>query len=342
MFLLGLILCYNALMPFLTFSELQLGFASAEEESAQAPDLLIEAYRSRSCNSSATEGRYFLVLGHKGAGKSAVGEHLRLKSHDDPLQFFTLALLGDFPFTQFKKIIPGDTEPEAKYPTAWAWILLIKLLDSFSKDVGAESSSSPKFPESARYPEAPWSSSVPELKHIVQTSSKNSFRVNLASVLDGNYEAQYEDRSLQLPFFVQRLQEICFSFRSDSRHLFIIDGLDDILTRRDIQYQSLAALLFEVGHLNREFRRNGTPAKILVLCRTDIFERLHTNKNKLRQDSAFNLDWYKNTREPSDSLLVKLVNLRARLQDPSIHDIFERFFPSVCKPLIVEFLLELT
>ncbi len=332
-------------MPYAHFKEFELGYASAEQESTEAPDLLIGGYLDYgNLIKEARDGPRFLFLGYKGSGKSAVNEHLRLIAENDPNLFVTSTFLADFPFTAFKKIIVGDNEPEAKYPTAWSWLLLVRLMASFADDEGSISNKSLEFTSAIQSLDALGLLPLPSLKQVVLTSSKNSFRVNLANIVENTYETTCEDHSLQLPFFVERMKGIATSFKSDSKHLLIIDGLDDILSKREIQYQSLAALVFEVASLNRAFRRSGAPAKIVLLCRTDLFERLpNANKNKVRQDSALNLDWYHNTREPMDSNLIKLVNLRARLQDPKTTDVFTQFFPSECdgRP-IREFLLELT
>jgi hypothetical protein len=84
----------------------------------------------------------------------------------------------------------------------------------------------------------------------------------------------------------------------------------------------------EVSRLNATFRKESVPAKILLLCRTDLFEKLPgANKNKLRQDSSINLDWYHDPREPGDSKLVRLVNLKARVTDRALADVFAAYFP---------------
>lgn len=80
--------------------------------------------------------------------------------------------------------------------------------------------------------------------------------------------------------------------------------------------------------LNIEFSERQVPAKIIVLCRTDLYERLPgPNKNKIRQDFAAELDWYHDPREPRDSGLYSLANLRAQLVFPQLEDVFQEFFP---------------
>jgi hypothetical protein len=117
------------------FKRIKFGYASAEKESAESPDLLVSGYFDlHDACSSAAHGPEFLFLGYKGSGKSAIGERLRLINEARHDVFINAIYLEDFPFTTFSKIIRGSDEPEAKYPTAWSWILLIYLLDSFSMD----------------------------------------------------------------------------------------------------------------------------------------------------------------------------------------------------------------
>jgi len=178
----------------------------------------------------------------------------------------------------------------------------------------------------------------------VIATSKRSFRINVPSELASGLERSTYERGPQIQFFVDRLRQVAQHLRSSARHLVVIDGLDDILTSRKAQFDALAALLLAASRLNLEFQRSGTNAKIIVLCRTDIYEKLPgANKNKIRQDSAVHLDWYKDPRQPEDSNLIKLVNLRAQLADSSITNLFQRFFPSQVEDRPVSpFLLELT
>ena len=67
----------------------------------------------------------------------------------------------------------------------------------------------------------------------------------------------------------------------------------------------------------------------MLLCRTDIFELLEgANKNKIRQDSAIDLDWYADRRSPARSLLVRIANLRASLAFGDKTDVFSEFLPT--------------
>ena len=141
----------------------------------------------------------------------------------------------------------------------------------------------------------------------------------------------------------EQLKELIEQTRTKNKHLLIIDGLDDVLTNRSVQYQSIAALIFETDRLNMQFLRSGSPCKIIVLCRTDLFEKLPgPNKNKLRQDSAFELDWYHDSREPRKSDLIALAKLRSSLTFEDISLFQDYFLPEVNGKSIEHFLLDHT
>lgn len=119
------------------FSDIAFGYSSAEAERSQDPGLLLEGHIDfRAASDEALNGQKYLFLGYKGAGKSSIAERIELTLSESFSDFVKLVSLADFPFTPFSKIIRGDAEPETKYPTAWSWILLVYLLESFAKDEG--------------------------------------------------------------------------------------------------------------------------------------------------------------------------------------------------------------
>jgi hypothetical protein len=327
------------------FSDFKFGYASAEVEGAREPRLLLEGYYDNTgLIKQVIEGERFLFLGYKGSGKSAIGERLRLLAQNDPKLFVTSNFLSDFPYNSFKKVASGDIEPESRYPTAWAWLLLLRLVDSFRQDEGAESARDPKYIRAFKALETLGLLPITDVKQLVMTSSKRSFKAQIPQFLEAVLEKEFSAQDVALVQLVQFLRDLVKNFRSSSRHVLVLDGLDDILTQREVQYQSLAALVLEVSRLNDEFMRFKAPAKITLLCRTDLFESLPgANKNKMRRDSAVVLDWYHDTQAPEMSALVDLANLRASLTDGSPLNVFEEYFPETIKNVAaVKALLDLT
>jgi len=312
------------------FKKIAFGFVSAEFERAKDPGLILEGQIDyKSSIEEALEGQKYLFLGYKGTGKSSLGEKINLILSDRFDKFPRLVSLSDFPFTPFSKIIRGDVEPEAKFPAAWSWILLIYILESFARDESATHPDMVTFRNSVDAFRQMGLSPAADPASIVRTSSKNSFKISLPGNLADYSWAGSETRpASDIPDFVESLKELIRGVRSLHNHYLVIDGLDDILTTREIQYKSLSALIFEVARLNQDFYKNGVPCKIIILCRTDLFERIPgANKNKIRQDYSVEFDWYHDPNKPDSSLLIHAAQLRTARSLGSGVNLFGRLIP---------------
>jgi hypothetical protein len=312
------------------FKDLVLGFDSADFEATHHPDLLLEGFVDHlGLANEAKYGHKFLFLGYKGSGKSALGEHLRLGAANDPLLFVEFVNIDDVSFSTFSQILKGSIEPEARYPMVWSWLLLIFLLNSFSRDEGSNFAQDDELFLTVEALKQLGLLPEPSLSRAVNATSERSFSLKLNSVI-GGIEGTYKTTTgtPDLPFFVERLKLVSRRFRSKSRHLLIIDGFDELLRRGHLQYDALGALIFEANRLNLHFAEAGNSAKIVVLCRTDLFEHFPgPNKNKIRQNSAVQLDWYGDPYHPEQSSLVQLINHRAGLSAGEAVDVFAQYLP---------------
>ena len=311
------------------FKDITLGLASAEQESAYHPELVVNGFLDPwDVVEKARNGPEFLFLGYKGSGKSAIGQHLRLTAENDWDLFVTHMFLSDFPYGNFAKIVTGDAEPESRFPSAWQWLLTLTLLGSISKDHGVYSDGKIELLRSLEDLKSIGLLPSSNLKEIVVASSHMKYKLKLLGILDIDIDPRQKPDELQFLSAISRFRDLLMTVRSGSKHLLILDGLDDILLQKEIQYKSIAALILETARLNQSLRQNNVPAKIIVFCRTELFEQLPgPNKNKMRQDSAVELDWYHNPSRPESSKLVHLVNKRAQLADKDIKNVFIEFFP---------------
>jgi len=270
-----------------------------------------------------------LFLGYKGSGKSALGEHLRLVSQGSPHLFVRFVNIADVSFSTFSQIMKGNIEPEARYPMVWSWLLLLFLFDSFCTDEGSDCLYDTDFIESIAALKKLGLLPNPNLSEAVTVTSDKSFSLKLGTIV-GNIEATFKTakRREDFPFSIDRLKLVARRFTSTNRHLLIIDGFDELLRRGTLQYDALGGLVFESNRLNMELTSAKTSAKVILLCRTDLFERLPSpNKNKIRQNAAVHIDWYCDPRNAASSHLVKLINHRASLATGSPIDVFATFLP---------------
>ncbi|WP_146083583.1 P-loop ATPase, Sll1717 family [Rathayibacter sp. AY1C7] len=324
------------------YKAIKFGYASAEKEGSLRPDLLLQGfYDHQDVIEQARYGDKFLFLGYKGSGKSAIGQRLILDGADSIDLVVQPMVLKDFPFNAFGKVGSAVDEPESRYPTSWAWLILLRFLDSFDRDSAPKS---PMFAKSVAALKKANYLPIGDFKGLVVTSSKNSFKAQIPKLIAATRETAQTSEGVGLLQLVEHLRVAVRTFKSTSQHIIIIDGLDDILTHKEIQYVSLAALLQEVSRINEEFIAWSVPAKVVLLCRTDLFELFpDANKNKVRRDSAVSLDWYHDTATPENSALMALADLRVQLATGDRSATLLDFLPSTIdgEP-IVKALLTLT
>jgi hypothetical protein len=312
------------------FGAIQFGFASAEKEGAESPDLLLRGFfDDTKLSDSAVYGSPFLYLGYKGSGKTALAEHARLLAADRTDLYVTTTTLDGFSYHDFKLIAGGGGDHQVRYPTAWGWLLLVALVRSLQDDEAGRSRAPAAYKGVVDALEKLGLMPATDLALLATTSSKQSFKASVPKFLEYTTERVMSGQDVQLYQLVTALQHAVLAFPTQSRHVIFVDGLDSIVTQRELQFQSLAALMHEASDLNHLFRRTGSPFKIVVLCRTDIFDRLPgANINKIRQDDSVTLTWYGDPRDPDRTRLLRLVRLRARRSLGRDVDLFKEFFPS--------------
>jgi hypothetical protein len=311
------------------FGEIQFGFASAEKEGAEAPDLLLSGFfDDAQLSDTALYRSPFLFLGYKGSGKTALAEHARLVASSRPDLFVTTTTLDRFSYHDFKLVAGGSGDHQVRYPTAWGWLLLVALVRSLQGDQAGLRRAPSEYTGVVGALEKLGLMPAADLALLVTTSSKQSFKASVPKFLEYTTERVLTGQDVQLYQLVTALQQAVLAFPTDSRHVIFIDGLDSIVTQRELQFQSLAALVQEASDLNHLFRRQQRPFKVVVLCRTDIFDRLPgANLNKVRQDDSVSLSWYDDPGDPDQTRLLRLVSLRARRSLGRDVDLFGEFFP---------------
>jgi hypothetical protein len=312
------------------FAGIQFGFASAETEGAEAPDLLLNGFfDDAGLSDAALFGLPFLFLGYKGSGKTALAEHARLLAEDRPELFVTATSLDHFDYSDFKAVAGGSADQQVRYPIAWGWLLLVTLVQSLETDEGARSRAPAAYRGVVGQLRALGLMPDGDLAQLVTTSSKQSFKASVPKFLEYTREQVASGQDLQLYQLVNALKRAVLAFPTKSRHVVFIDGLDSIVSQKDLQFQSLAALMLEAWELNQLFRRESRPFKLVVLCRTDIFDRLPgANTNKLRQDASASLSWFDAPDDPGRTRLLELVDLRGRRSLGRRVDVFAEFLPA--------------
>lgn len=312
----------------MSFKKIEFGMAAAEKEKSSSPHLLIEGFLDAyGYIDEIINGDKFLILGPKGSGKSAIGSKLELLSEMN--DYYTKQYyLGSFPYKPFSEIIPGTEAPEIRFPNHWEFIILIASLNSFIED------SSCKFHKNKMFKNIMMAFRnlgilpTEDLTQIIKKTTNKKFKFGLKDIISGDKSSENETIPFDMKMLFATLQQICYSLEMNFKHFIIIDGLDDILTQRGKQYKSLSALILAADRMNEKFKSNGINAKVVILCRTDLFDKLSgPNNNKIKRDSGITLDWFQDVRDQKSTNLIKLINLRGKISLDRHLDVLKEFFP---------------
>jgi len=311
------------------FRKILFGMSDAQSEGRRFPRLLTDGYLdSMGVVQKALNAGIFLFLGYKGSGKSALSEHLRLSNVGKNEIIINDIMMKSFPYKLFAKIIKGDAEQEAKFPLAWQWILLLYVLNSFNNDCSLNHDNIDDWHNTISELRKAQLFPIVSISDIVNRSSKQTLKVNLKLIESTQETISNTDFN---PYtLIEHIKDMLCRVTTSNRHYLIIDGLDDFLSNRVEQLRSVVALINESKDLNDWFTENDIPFKIIILCRTDVFDHLSDpNKNKIRIDYSYSLNWFdeSETDNYKKSKLIELANLRGRLIYPNISDIFYEFFP---------------
>ena len=310
------------------FRKINFGKADAQEEGVEFPELLKYGYYDNDhVVKQIHETSKFLILGYKGSGKSALSEHLKLSASIG--MSVEQISLKEFPYKMFSKIVAGESEQEYKLKVAWRWLLLVQILSSLLKDSDAKQKDNIGLNDLTTFLTQSGIFPLVSMSGLISRTTSRTFQGTLRN-FSLKQTTNSENAQISFEWLIEFIKDVITNFVEMHQHYLVIDGLDDILTSREIQYLSIAALVNEVKDLNLFFRKSGMPFKIIVLCRTDIFERLpDANKNKIRRDCSYTFTWYKEGEDSQKECgLIDIMNLRGRLVYNNIENVIDSFFPS--------------
>lgn len=313
------------------FRSIRFGYKSAEAERRHDKALLLEGFFEKDGSTHRLlHGPSYLVLGYKGSGKSAIAEHLELVSRPNPQLFVDTVLLRDFPFEQVPELVPSSADIAVRNNLAWSLLLLLRLFESLSKDQGAVRSEA----EIDRVASELRSLNLlpkKRFRDLVLTSREVNLAVALPKLFSASLKGEFSEPILALTQVKDALRELLTQAQTESRHILVLDGLDEIFTSFDSRYEILASLVHAVDSLNADFAEAEACSKVILLCRNDLFERLPSpNVNKLR-DFALTLDWYHTPQRPAESQLFALATHRARLAGYAGANVVADFLPDELK-----------
>lgn len=277
----------------------------------------------------------FLVLGRKGAGKTALFRHLT----ENPREFIgDNALLVPLSFEDYNwsihALLVNDNKAESLiYKQSWRFVILVETIKAVALWFGKDGRMPPKqISVATKMLERLFDSPVPTIYQIVgrkllslsgfklpkagldlEEGDLDSFRVEGGEV---SFEQVQKDQSLRqhlsenIENLIDYLDKALVSSRDQWPATYIcFDRVDEAWD--EVSYEAsrkvIAGLVAASDSINSQYKGRLRP---IVFLREDIFDSLSLNDaNKLREDCGALLHW---TKDSIASLILKRVNFFAQ------------------------------
>lgn len=313
-----------------TFSEYEFGFADAEKEYTRVPEIFESAfYDPGNTVDKLINKHYFMLIGRKGVGKSAVKAKIQsLASHSNDMYALPMQL-NDFEFSTFSKTkVDKYVTGTQKYKDSWDFILLLMsykfLYQRLEITEAEEFTGMINLLERLGFPlEIGYRKDVNRL-------SKLKLGVNV-KIFDIEFEKEFGTKPISYLERISTINEKLLSVLSrvwldNKKFLILIDGLDDILRYKKNQLEILSSLIRSVDYLNDKMLTMGIKIKIILFIREDIVNNVtDPDLNKIKRDGAIVLNWNNRLED-----LKSIVNLRFKYSgvlDDELSSYWEKLFP---------------
>ena len=257
-----------------------------------------------------------LVLGRKGAGKTALVRHF---AEGNTKSFSRSITLGGYPWNvHAQRIDRGASDVEA-YVSSWRYLIVIQLASlalSRAPDSSAESARSIR-----QFLADNYGGGMLQLDAILRPSklrlTSMSFEPQVFGCKLGNIALDRSSGDLRLGMELDALSNMLLTATIDMARRFGIpalmlhfDELDQgISTITGERARMLAGLVLAARSVRQECRDCGVPIQPVIYLRTDLWDDLSfSDKNKISETLALRLEW------DAESLLdLVQTRLRAKL-----------------------------
>ncbi len=313
--------------------KLYFGMASAEAEAVEDPDRFLRTFYDRwNLKSTINHPRYFLIVGPKGVGKTAINEYttLRLKRTfgDHAVFSKTLSLEeaspGISPLSAIEQKLSGENSTGIT-DAAWRLYISARMLDLLMQDQSSSIAQDRRirkvFEDLQRAGLA-----THDFPTVLRRVRENKISISIGGIISGESTSSKSDE-VSVVHLGEALIRLVLSVRSENHFILSIDGLDRIIGDNPAYWNTLAALLRVSDKLHREFRSAPTDLRIMVMCRSDVFRKISfADADKIAGDSALFVDWGAHQTIPEDSHLWDYI---AKKSGISTQELFEMLPPYV-------------
>lgn len=295
----------------IAYRDLYFGMSDSYNEVDNERDVFMRSYVDlEGIAVGVVRGEKFLVLGPKGAGKSALACYLRESTGDAFMAEVCDASL--LPLAEIPHLQTGQPPGPERTVTAWRFILLTNYLQLLLSDQSCSLNSDPEVVRVARLLRDFGFMSDSQGRALTKLA-KTTVKIPIPGL--GDLYSRESAKELSIYNLLPYLLDWVASARAQRRHVLLIDGLDSVFLNDSHYDASLSSMVQAAYSINQSLRRASASGSVVLLMRNDIYSRISLSlpdSQKMRDDLAFELDWRilagpGGVRAP----LMKLVNAKA-------------------------------
>lgn len=273
------------------YRDLYFGKSDARNEANESQAAFVKSYVDLDgASDSVIHGNKFLVLGPKGAGKSALAWYLQAtESRGTHLVSVRDASL--LPLSEIPRLQTGQEAGPERTVVAWKFILLCNYLELLLRDQG---SSIQRNSEAVRV-----SKLLRNFGFMGDASGRALLKASTSTVTIplpklGPVYKRESSPNLNIYNLIPYLESWVAEAVSETRHVLLLDGLDSIFLN-DAKYdESLSSLVQAAYTVNQNLAGLNATGSIVLLLRSDVFSRIALSlpdSQKMRDDLSLDLDW---------------------------------------------------
>lgn len=269
---------------------------------AAEDDAVLDYFLTTEAVDRLQSGTAFVVLGRKGAGKTALVRHF---SEGQSGQLSKALNLRGYPWSLHVTRVDNGASPIEAYVSSWRYLIAIEVA---ALVLGAsERLQSQKVIDLNAFFRDNYGGPSPKLADILRPSSLRMTKASIqpavlgVKIFDLNLERGGDHSfGLELNALASAILSTAIEIAKNEEMQGIslhFDELDQGLSNFDEdRKRMLIGLLLAARELRRECRQSGYAVNPVIYLRTDLWDDLDfSDKNKVSETSAVNLDWSSDT-----------------------------------------------
>lgn len=316
------------------FKDINFRYTDAQEEKIHAPEIIEKAYVDiDNILEEIDRPEKFIVIGPKGAGKSALSSKLQINAKSSWNLFVSGDELEQFEFNLLEKTGAEKGTSIGGATTVWQMLLSIRLIPLFLSDnsILDKNQKLIKFHEALKKYGL---SSSESLINIVQYTSRRGIFSNIKGAMTELSGEKVEEEQFKVKDPAAVVEAIKSVFNTitptESRYYLVIDGLDHPIRNGRSNAKYIADLINGARTLNNFFNELKLNAKVIILIRDEVLSLVpDPNLTKRINDNGIYLKWYDNTRSPFETSLFGIIEKRASLAgiNDTAENLWRSWFP---------------